>query len=120
MSLICLYQILLLCIIILLTDGVTYYIKPLRSSTYPEECRQCLTLSQFIAEHQTGIFREPSVSLTFLSGNHTLHQELNIRRVTVSKLSAYYPFGAVPTIVCEKNASITLSDIHDVHILIAT
>ena len=116
MSPICLYQILLLCIIIiLLTDGVTYYIKPLRSSTYPEECRQCLTLSQFIAEHQTGIFREPSVSLTFLSGNHTLNEQLNIRNVTVGKLSAY-SFGAVPAIVCKQNASIMLSDIDDVHV----
>ena len=31
-------------------------------------------------------------------------------------LSAYYSFGSVPTIVCKGNASITLSDIHDVHI----
>ncbi len=114
MSPICLYQILLLCII--LTDGVVYHIIPSRSSTCPEESMQCLTLSQLIAEYPAGIFHDPSVNLTFLSGNHTLNEQLNISNVTISELSAYYSFGAVPVIVCKQNAGIMLSDIRNVHI----
>ena len=112
----CVYQILLLSTIILLTECVVYHIKPSRSSSCPENDRQCLTLSQLIAEHEAGILDEPSVSLILLSGNHTLNEQLNLSNITISRLSAYYPFEAVPAIVCQQNASIILSDINSAYI----
>lgn len=115
MSLICLYQILNRLSHIILTECVVYHIKPSTSSICPEKSKQCLTPSQLITQHQAGIFREPSVNLIFLSGNHTLKEQLNINNVTVSKLSAYYSFGVAPTIVCKRNASIILSNIRNAY-----
>ena len=100
----------------MLTECLVYHIKTSRSSTCPERTRQCLTLSQLTAQRQAGTFHETSVSLIFLPGNHSLRAQLNISNVTVSTLSTYYSFGAVPRIICEQNASIILSNIHNAFI----
>ena len=94
----------------MISECVVYHIKTSRSSICPEETWQCITLSQFVAQR----FRDLNVSLIFLSGNHSLTKQLNISNVNIITLSAHSI--VLPAIVCKRNASIVLSNIHNAYI----
>ena len=94
-------------------DGAVIYIKPSPDAMCPAE--SCYTLSQFAA-NQSQSQLQFNTTLILLSGNHSLNSIISIADIAYLSMLTYYSSSSFSTVQCQRNASISFSNITNVTI----
>ena len=83
------------------------YISPLPTTPCPHPSLPCLTLSQFAAN--STMISDSSITLIFLSGNHSLELILSVSNIT--NLTTLSMSSTLPQIMCHQNEYFTFFNI---------